>query len=184
MGSATTKKRLQVICDPSLCMGCRSCELECAIAHSQSKSLNEVIRVGERPEHRINVEPYGRRAVPVQCNHCEEPACVLACPTGAVYKDEETGTVQVEVSRCIGCRMCVQACPFGVIRMSVDGKGVLKCDQCIERLAQGKDPACVSACPTKALVFGDEDAVNRAKRRKAAERMVEAKDLAKEAEKA
>ena len=184
MGFARTKKRLRVICDPSLCMGCRSCELECAIAHSRSKGLYEILRAGERPEHRINVEAYGRRAVPVHCSHCEEPACVLACPTGAVYKDEQSGTVQVDQLRCIGCKMCVQACPFGVITMSADGRGVLKCDQCLERLAEGKEPACVSACPTKALVFGDEDAINRAKRRKAAERMVEAQNRAKGAEEA
>jgi len=184
MGSATTRKRLRVICDPSLCMGCRSCEIECAIAHSQSRGLYEIIRAGERPEHRINVEAYGRKAVPVQCKHCEEPACVAVCPTGAVHKDEETGTVQFDALRCIGCMMCVQACPFGVITMSANGRSVVKCDQCIERLAEGKEPACVSACPTGALVFGDEDDVNRAKRRKTAERMVEAQGLAKDAEEA
>jgi Fe-S-cluster-containing dehydrogenase component len=72
--------------------------------------------------------------------------------------------------------MCVQACPFGVITLDSNGKGVLKCDLCVERLAEGQEPACVMACPTKVLVFGDEEEVNRAKRRETAERMVLAQE--------
>lgn len=156
------------------CMGCKSCEIGCAVAHSSSKDLNTIARLGEKPGYRINVEAYGHKAVPVNCQHCEEPACMLACPTGAIYREAEGKPVLCDEERCIGCRMCVQACPFGVITLSRDGKRVLKCDLCIERLAAGQEPACVAACPTGALLFIDEEEANQAKRRKVAERMVAA----------
>ena len=172
MAVAKKRKRLTVLVDPSQCMGCRSCEIACAVAHSESKDLLRAVCSGEKPGYRINVEAYGRMAVPVHCKHCEEAACVLACPTGAVHREGPNGPVLFDEARCIGCKMCVQACPFGVITVSPDGKGVLKCDLCVERLARGQEPACVYACPTGALVFGVEEEVSRAKRRKTAKQMV------------
>ena len=172
------KMKKKIFINFSRCLGCRSCELACAIAHSLAGELQAAIYSGEKPGHRIKVEDYGRHAVPVHCNHCEDAACVMACPTGAVHRDAEDGPVIVDKERCIGCRMCVQACPFGVITMNAEGKGVLKCDMCIERLAKGQNPACVSACPTKALVFGDEKEINKAKRLKAAKQMATAQSEA------
>ena len=153
------------------CLGCKSCEIACAVAHSKSKDLAAVIRSGEKPGYRVTIEHYGPAAVPVHCNHCDEPACLLACPTGTIYRKGEKEPVLMDNTRCIGCKMCVQACPFGVITMNPSGKGVIKCDLCIERLAQGQEPACVAACPTKALVFIEEKEANRDKRRKVAEKL-------------
>lgn len=153
------------------CMGCHSCELACAVAHSVAKDLNMMVRAGETPGTRIYMEAYEGIAIPIHCNHCEEAACLLACPTGAIYREEERGPVRVDSSRCIGCRMCVQACPFGVITVDSQGKSVLKCDLCVERLAEGQEPACVAACPTKVVVFGSEEEITRAKRRETAVRM-------------
>ena len=162
------------------CMGCHSCEFACAVAHSTTKDMNAVVIDGERPGNRISVEAFGVNAVPINCRHCEEPACVMACPTGAVYRENKNDPVLVDVERCIGCRMCVQACPFGVITMSPNGKGVLKCDLCIERLAEGQEPACVEACPTHALAFIEEEASSKLKRQKVAEQMVTAQQEYKE----
>ncbi len=152
------------------CVGCHSCEFACAVAHSSTKDMMSVIRAGEKPGYRLFVEPYQGMAVPVHCNHCEEAACMLACPTGAIYREEEDGPVLLDVARCIGCKMCVQACPFGVMTVSSDGKGVLKCDLCIERLAEGQVPACVESCKTKAVTFVSEEEASRSKRGKSAER--------------
>lgn len=160
------------------CVGCRSCELACAVAHSASGSLEKAVESGEKPGYRVNVEACGPSAVPVHCNHCEDAACVMACPTGAVHRNEKTGHVVVDQERCIGCKMCVQACPFGVIVTDPNGKGVLKCDMCAARLAKGEEPACIEACPTQALVFGSEEDMVREKRKRTAEKMVMAREEA------
>jgi carbon-monoxide dehydrogenase iron sulfur subunit len=162
--------------DIGKCMACKSCELACAIAHSSNRDIEKMAHEGERPGYRINVEAYGRKAIPINCRHCEEPACVAACPTGAIHRDKEGEPVRVDEERCIGCHMCVMACPFGVISVRSDGKGVLKCDLCIERLERGEEPACVNACPTGALKFIDEEEANRVKRLKVAEQMVSAQE--------
>ena len=70
--------------DVGKCMACKACELACAISHSTSKDMQQIVKDDERPGYRINVESYGRRAVPINCKHCEEPACVSACPTHAL----------------------------------------------------------------------------------------------------
>jgi len=176
MAVTKKRKRLSVTVDPSLCMGCCSCEIACAVAHSASKELYEVIRSGETPGHRINVESCRGQAVPIHCNHCEEAACIEACPTGAIFRKAKGFPVLVDKDRCIGCSMCVQACPFGVITLDPSGKGVLKCDLCVERLAQGKEPACVAACPTHALALEDAEDANEAKRQRAAARIVAAQE--------
>jgi len=160
------------------CMGCHTCELACAIAHSSSKDIESLVVSGEKPGYRIHVEAYGPRSIPLNCQHCEEPACVLACPTGAVHRKAPGKPVLFDKERCIGCGMCVQACPFGVITMSSEGQGILKCDLCIERLAQGKEPACVSSCPTHALVFEEDKESARSKRQLVAEKIAAATDAA------
>ncbi len=153
------------------CLGCHTCELACAIAHSESKDIEAMMLAGEKPGYRIHVESYGPRSIPLNCQHCEEPACALACPTGAVHRKAPGKPVLFDEERCIGCSMCVQACPFGAITMSSQGKGILKCDLCIQRLAQGLEPACVSSCPTHALVFEEQRKSTGDKRKLAAQRL-------------
>ncbi len=114
---------------------------------------------------------YAGRAVPVMCNHCENPACVRVCPTGATWKRED-GIVMMDWHRCIGCKYCVVACPYGARSFNFSDPvpyvkqvnaefptrcmGVVeKCNFCEERLAQGKQPLCVEASPDKAMVFGN-----------------------------
>jgi protein NrfC len=90
------------------------------------------------------------------CQHCENAPCVMVCPTGAAYKDEKTGIVDVHNEKCVGCGYCLAACPYQVRFFNPVTKSADKCDFCREtNLAQGKQPACVESCPTKALIFGD-----------------------------
>ncbi|MEW5816624.1 MAG: 4Fe-4S dicluster domain-containing protein [Spirochaetota bacterium] len=156
------------------CMGCHTCELACAEAHSSTKDVLTLVQKGEKPGYRIFVEAYKTVPVPVPCRQCEEAACILACPTGAVHRNSPTAPVLVDDEKCIGCMMCVQACPFGMMSVKSNGKGVLKCDLCIERLAKGQLPACVAACPTRALGFSSDDEANQPKRKKVAMQMVTA----------
>jgi carbon-monoxide dehydrogenase iron sulfur subunit len=139
----------------SRCMACHSCEMACAVAHSASKDLVSAMGEEPRPSARMTVEAVGGMAVPLQCRHCEDAPCVTICPTRAIEKLGPNQPVIVTAVRCIGCRLCLMVCPFGVIRLERDGKAALKCDLCMERLAEGQDPACVTACPTGALRFGE-----------------------------
>ncbi len=120
--------------------------------------------------------------VPLLCNHCDNPPCVRVCPTQATWRREEDGIVMMDWHRCIGCRYCMAACPYGsrsfnwadprpyIAQQNPDfptrTKGVVeKCNFCDERLAKGELPACVEACPQRALLFGDLGDVNSQVRR-------------------
>jgi carbon-monoxide dehydrogenase iron sulfur subunit len=132
------------------CNGCLSCAVACAIEHSESKTLLGAVLENSKP--RLSVEPFLDRAAPVMCRHCTEPACVDACMAGAMQRDEATGLVTNEGpgQQCVGCWMCVMACPYGaIIQETVPEKKALKCDRCPGR----EIPACVQACPNAALVF-------------------------------
>ncbi len=159
----------RIVADPTKCMACRACEFACALAHADSDELAEAIfEQGAQP--RIYIEPAGRLAVPLQCRHCEDAPCVRVCPTGALSRPGETGPVLAQEEKCIGCEFCVQACPFGVIRLASKGKVVIKCDLCIIRQAEGLQPACVAACPVGALSLQEvADNAKRARVRTAAD---------------
>ena len=131
------------------CLGCKSCELACTVAHSTSKILYETVLSRERPSKRVFVESDGLQHFPLQCRQCQDQPCVHACMAGAMHVDTTTGLIQVESSRCVGCWMCVMTCPFGVI-IQTPAQKAAKCDQCLE---QDYDPACVKACPTKAIEY-------------------------------
>ena len=154
--------------DVEKCLGCRSCEVQCAVAHSAAKSLVEAVREDPLPLPRVQVEVAEDLVLPLQCRHCEEAPCVAVCPSGALKKLGPEQPVIFDDERCIGCMTCVLACPFGLIRP--DRKhAVVKCDFCIERQEQGEEPACVAACPTHAIQVRTLDEVVRQARRKTAE---------------
>ena len=163
-----------IVCDIARCVGCHSCQLACAVAHSASKTLLGAIAEYPRQRPRVYLEQVGGRSVPMQCRHCDDAPCVSVCPSGALLRSGDDQPVLSDPARCIGCGMCIQACPFGMITFGTDGKGVLKCDLCVERLAQGQEPACVAACPTRALSFEEVDKANRAKRRETARQLLSA----------
>jgi len=156
MTTTEKKKRLRVTVKRALCLGCRSCELACGLAHSDAGDLKTAIRTGKKLEHRIRLSTKDGKPVPVICMHCAKPACVAACPEGALSRAGEGEPVLLDSDKCIGCKKCIEACPFGAITVASDGKTILKCDLCAERRADGKEPACVSACPTHALTFDNK----------------------------
>jgi len=138
----------KVYCLFDRCLGCRSCEIACAVAHSAGRGLEEAMGEKERPRSRLRIRNAGGRPLPVQCRHCDTPACAEACISGAIRKDAETGRVASDPERCVRCWMCVMACPYGAILFRPE-TAAERCDLCREE----DEPACVRACPTKALLF-------------------------------
>lgn len=156
----------EIFVDLDKCVGCLTCTLACAAEHSNSKDI--VGAMLEKVRSRIAVESVGGKPVPLMCRHCEEPACVDACMTGAMQKDKVTGIVTNEghEQKCVGCWMCIMACPYGVIT-PVEGETrlALKCDRC-----GGKEvPACVASCPQGALIYDEARVVAELRRHNAAQ---------------
>lgn len=151
----------QVLVDIKRCLGCRSCELACAVQHSTSKNLYQAIQESPPPRRRIFVESVGEKSFPLNCRHCDDAPCAAVCTTGAMKKDPVTGVVANHPERCVGCWMCVMACPFGAITSDGDRHLAVKCDRCpdLDR------PACVAACPTGALVYEEVDSFTRGVRK-------------------
>ncbi len=137
--------------DEGLCIGCFSCSVACKMEHD--------LPAGPRPFKVLQLGPFERegrlamRYAAVTCFHCDRPACVLACPTGAMQKRED-GIVFSDFDLCIGCQTCAVACPFGVPELNPATGKIAKCDGCRERVDAGLWPACALKCPTGALGFG------------------------------
>ena len=145
--------------DLNLCVGCLACSVSCKVVNSVpiGNFWNKVLRIGPNPkgdgQQWPNVEMY---FLPVQCQHCENPACVAVCPTEASHVLED-GTVQIDKSKCIGCQFCAMACPYGVRYLNEEERVVEKCTLCEQRISQGELPACVAQCGGRARFFGDLD---------------------------
>ena len=139
----------QIMVDAERCNGCLTCTLACSAAHSLTGTI--VAAMAAKTPSRIQVLPVKGKAVPLMCRHCEEPACVDACMAGAMQKDPATGIVTNEGNEqtCVGCWMCIMACPYGAVTQHPNGKTALKCDRCKGR----ETPACVESCPNNALRF-------------------------------
>ena len=146
--------------DASRCTGCKTCEMSC----KDYKDLDSGVafrKIYEFAGGNTGFDANGciqtncfAYFVSESCNHCDNPACVSVCPTGAMHKDEETGLVLVDEQRCIGCGYCHMACPYNAPMVDKDKGHSVKCDGCIERIAEGRKPVCVEACPARALDFG------------------------------
>ncbi len=181
---ASTQKWGMAI-DPRKCLqveGCTACIDACHAAHnvpSIKEPRHEIKWIWKEPfentfpdlENEYLESSLAEKPVLVFCNHCDKPPCVKVCPTKATWKRDD-GIVMMDWHRCIGCRYCMAACPYGsrsfnwtdprpnIVQQNNDfptrSKGVVeKCTFCAERLADGKAPVCVDVCPVKAMVFGD-----------------------------
>ncbi len=162
-----------MLSDLTKCIGCGWCQEACSQwNHLQGEQgpgqesnptgtclSAETWTLPELYEIERNGQQY-RVFVKRQCMHCQDPACVSACPVGALQK-LENGAVVYDCSRCIGCRYCMVACPFGVPKFEWAEAlpRIRKCTFCVDRQEMGMEPACAAACPTGALVFGDRDAL-------------------------
>lgn len=138
--------------DVDRCIGCYACEVHCQATHGlpPNLSLGKIILVGPKF---IGGEPK-MAAMFIPCFHCEEPWCVRACPTGAMQRRQDDGLVFIEPDLCVGCKACIIACPWKVPQWHPATQRVVKCDYCLDRIDDGKVPACVAGCTTGALHFG------------------------------
>jgi len=109
-------------------------------------------------EHEYVEESLKHKPFMMLCNHCDNPPCVRVCPTQATFRRDD-GVVMMDMHRCIGCRFCMVSCPFNVPKFEYNewNPKLVKCTMCFDRQKEGKKPACVEACPTGAIVFGDLD---------------------------
>lgn len=139
-----------VIGNPDLCIGCRTCELACVLAHTDKQLGTEEIKsVPFLP--RLSVVKTEDISVPVQCRQCEDAPCAEACPEKAIVHRGQA--IYVLADKCVGCKNCLMACPIGAVYLTREAEGACqktayKCDLCAE-VAEG--PQCIKKCPTKAL---------------------------------
>jgi formate dehydrogenase iron-sulfur subunit len=145
--------------DATRCIDCRACMVACSVENKipMNKTRIWVAGVGLKGEY-PNLE---RASMVYHCMHCNEPDCLSACPVGA-YSKRLDGPVVYDPKKCIGCRYCMNACPFGVPHFDwdkglIEGAFIDKCTMCPQRIDIGLEPACVATCPTEALMFGERD---------------------------
>ena len=139
------------------CIGCRACEMACKDKNGLPAGPRfrrvQYIEGGTFPEvfaFKVNMS----------CNHCAEPACLPACPTGAIWKRRDNGVVDIDSTLCIGCRKCEAACPYGAPQFNVELNIVQKCNMCIDELEAGRKPYCVAACMMRVLDIGPIDQID------------------------
>lgn len=140
--------------DMSRCVGCRVCQIACKdrLGLESAGPLPRRVmtyEIGEYPTVSVYTSSIG-------CNHCDKPACVANCPTGAMYKSSD-GTVLHDDNVCIGCKTCMSSCPYGAPQYSEEKDLIIKCDSCKALREAGMNPVCVDACMTRALDFGDTE---------------------------
>jgi len=137
---------------PDKCTGCHNCSLACGFAHEGQFRPTAT---------RIHVYTWDQEgfSVPLMCQQCDDASCANVCPTNALHRVKGQALVEYDRTKCIGCRMCVIACPFGSAAYDALTESILKCDTC------AGDPACVRACPTAAIEFVDDSVATRGRKK-------------------
>lgn len=145
-------KQYGMVIDTRRCIGCHACTVACKsefdVPLGENRSWVEYVEKGTYP----NVS---RSFLPRLCNHCSEPPCVPVCPTNATYKREQDGIVVVDAGLCIGCKYCIQACPYDARFINPVNGWADKCDFCAHRVSKDLEPSCVNTCVGGARIFGD-----------------------------
>ncbi len=142
--------RVVMIIDLDRCWGCDGCEMAC----KQALGLG----LGPRPLRVVDIGPRAlagtaalqRDSVPTMCQHCDEPACLTVCPTGAIFRAGD-GTVQIDAAFCVACGQCQEACPFGAVDMNTEPACAVKCTLCPDRRQNGRLPSCAQHCLGRAI---------------------------------
>ncbi len=185
-----TNKKLGLVIDLDICVGCHACAVNCKEWNTggHMAPLTDLNPYGKGQDgvwfnriHSYEVECEGNQSnmtvhFPKSCLHCEDAACVTVCPTGASYKRAEDGIVLVDEDKCIGCKLCSWACPYGAREFDSDQGVMKKCTLCIDRIYNKnleeveRVPACVSTCPANARHYGDLSDPNSEVSRLVAER--------------
>ena len=129
------------------CMGCHACEVACKQEHGLGVGPRLVRVLEKSPDY-----------IPIYCHHCAKAPCKEACPVEAISRNEQ-GIVLIDNDLCIGCRECLEACPFGAMQFNEQNEIAVKCDLCIERLAEKKQPACISVCPTECISLSGKKSI-------------------------
>jgi anaerobic dimethyl sulfoxide reductase subunit B (iron-sulfur subunit) len=136
------------------CIGCRACEIACK--DKNGLNAGPRLRRVQYIEGGTYPDVYAYK-VNVSCNHCAEPACLPACPTGAIFKRKKDGIVDIDSTLCIGCRRCEATCPYGAPQFDVQEQIVKKCNMCVDEIDAGRKPYCVMACMMRVLDIGPFD---------------------------
>jgi anaerobic dimethyl sulfoxide reductase subunit B len=141
------------------CSGCKTCQVACKDKHDLPAGVHwrkvyEVAAGGWREEDGAWISTVAAYNLSMACNHCLNPVCAPPCPTQAIWKSE-TGLVLIDESLCRNCRACILACPYGAIFFNPAMNTTTKCNFCLDYLDSGRPPACVAACPNRALDYGD-----------------------------
>lgn len=150
-----------LVIDPEKCTGCRKCEMVCSVFHTGTSNPGRSrIRV-------IKWEHIGLY-LPVTCQNCDKPFCTEVCPAKACHRDLKTNKVIIDRTKCIGCKTCILACPFGVPLFDKSEHVTVKCDFC------DGDPQCVACCEAGAVKYLDTDEVGMSKRGEVSQKLISA----------
>ena len=145
--------------DNRRCIGCHACSVACKAEHEVplgvARTWVKYVEKGEFPETRRTFQV-------TRCNHCDDAPCIEICPTRALFRRPD-GIVDFDGGRCIGCKACMQGCPYDAIYIDPQTETAAKCNFCAHKVEVGLEPPCVTVCPTQAIVAGDlHDAGGRA----------------------